>query len=56
MIKQCLILYISNIKSGYNVLGPGLTLTVRDVTRFDHSETGLSLAAMRIAQLIDMFC
>ena len=27
MIKQCLIKYISNIKSGYNVLGLGLTLT-----------------------------
>ena len=28
MIKQCLILFISNIKSGYNVLGLGLTLTL----------------------------
>ena len=28
MIKQCLILFISNIKSGYNVLGLGLTLTI----------------------------
>ena len=27
MIKQCLILFISNIESGYNVLGLGLTLT-----------------------------
>ena len=26
MIKQCLIFFISNIKFGYNVLGPGLTL------------------------------
>ena len=27
MIRQCLIIYISNIKSIYNVLGLGLTLT-----------------------------
>ena len=31
MIKQCLITYISNIKSGYNVLRLGLTLTVPDL-------------------------
>ena len=29
MIKQCLIIYILNIKSEYNVLGLGLTLTYR---------------------------
>ena len=28
MIKQCLIVFISNIKSGYNELGLGLTLTI----------------------------
>ena len=28
VIKQCLIIYISNIKSGYNILGLGLALTI----------------------------
>ena len=35
MIKQCLILFISNIKSGYNVLGLGLTLTRSMMSRAD---------------------